>query len=119
MVNGVIIGQLTALRAWHGNATLIRLERPADTAPPYGGSSRPLWRPAARALGPGPTHQVGPFLIRLGATHLIRPGPGATHQVGPFLIRLGATHDVRTLARVASCHLSLLPAISVQRHARV
>jgi len=68
---------------------------------------------------PGPAHHIGPFLIRLGATHLVRPRPGPAHHIGPFLIRLGATHGVRTLARRASCHVSLLRQPPVQRYARV
>jgi len=68
---------------------------------------------------PGPTHHVGPFLVGLRATHLVRSRPGPTHHIGTFLIRLGATHGVRTLARRASCHVSLLRQPPVQRYARV
>ena len=75
--------------------------------------------PTDKALVPGPAHQVGAFLVGLGATHLVRSRPGPTHHIGTFLIRLGATHGVRTLARRASCHVSLLRQPPVQRYARV
>jgi len=75
--------------------------------------------PTDKALVPGPAHQVGAFLVGLRATHLVRSRPGPTHHIGTFLIRLGATHGVRTLARRASCHVSLLRQPPVQRYARV